>query len=92
MGLLAEPDIRVVNSLGRAHAEATANDPRASFQTAHDAARTYQQTAALCAQRGLMYVPMVCAAQGGLGRRAEAVLHQLASQVARAEGSEDATA
>ena len=46
-----------------------------------------QQTAARCAEQGITYVPLVFTAQGGMAKRAEAVLHQLAAKVAEAEGT-----
>lgn len=58
-------NIKAINTLGRAHADATAEDPRAALERYHDVAMAYQNTGTLCALRGLLYVTMVFAAQGG---------------------------
>lgn len=79
-------DVKVINALGAGHLEATRGDPLAAAEAYHDKALNMQQTAALCDAQGVTYVPMVFTAQGGIARRAEAILHQIAAKVAEAEG------
>ena len=78
-------DVKVVNALGRSYIDATRSDPLAATEVYHDKAMEHDQTAARCAAMGITYVPMVFTAQGGMGKRAEAVLHQLAEKVAPLE-------
>ena len=80
-------DIKVINALGASHLDATAQSPLAAAEAYHDNALTLQQTAARCAAQGITYIPMVLTAQGGMAKRSEAVLHQVAEKVAQAEGS-----
>ena len=68
-------DIKVINSLGHAHIEATADDALAALDAYHDAAMAHHDTARLCADRGITYMPMVFSSQRGVSKRAEAVLH-----------------
>jgi hypothetical protein len=79
-------DVKVINALGPAHIEATAQHPLAAAEAYHDHAMALQQTATRCAERGITYAPLVFTAQGGMASRAEAVLHQIANKVAEAEG------
>ena len=85
-------DVKVINALGASHLEATATDPLAAAEAYHDHALTVQQTAARCAAQGITYAPIVFTAQGGMAKRAEAVLHQIAAKVAEAEGCQPSEA
>ena len=78
-------DIKVVNALGRRYIDGTRCDPLSATVQYHDEAMLHNQTAAKCAAQGVSYVPMVFTAQGGMGKKAEAILHQLASRNAPLE-------
>lgn len=69
-----------MNTFGRGHAEAIAEDAPAALERHHIVAMAHQKTAAFCSQRGLLYVPMVFAAQRRVGRRAGAVPHQITAE------------
>ena len=85
-------DVKVIIAVGASHLTATCNDPLAAAESYRDKVLDEQQTAARCAAQGITYVPMVFTAQGGIARRAEAILHQIAGRVAEAEGSSEAEA
>ena len=78
-------DIKVVNALGRDYIDATRADPLAATELYHAKAMQHEDTATRCAAQGITYIPMVFTAQGGIGKRAEAVLHQLAARAAPLE-------
>ena len=82
-------DVKVINALGRGHLDATLEGSLAAADAYHDVALGHQRTAERCAEQGITYVPMVFTAQGGITRRAEAVLHQIAAHVASAEHSSE---
>jgi hypothetical protein len=85
-------DVKVINSLGTSHIDATRADPLVAMEAYHDKALAHQQTEARCRHQGITYVPMVFTAQGGMAKRAEAVLHQIAEKMAKAEGKSHAKA
>ena len=49
----------------------------------------HQETARKCKENGVRYEPLVFTVQGGIQANAEAVLSDLASAVAKAEGRDD---
>jgi hypothetical protein len=78
-------DIKVVNALGQDYLALTCRDPLAAAEAYHDRALAHDQTEARCARQGITYVPMVFTAQGGISKKAEAIMHQLSKKVAQAE-------
>lgn len=80
---------RVIDACGSGHAEGAAEDCGAALGAYHDVAMSHQSSAALCAQPDL---PMAFAAREGFGRRAKAVLQDIATQVASGGGTGDSTA
>ena len=79
-------DVKVVNALGADHVLATLQSPLAAADAYRLGAMERQDTANLCAAKGVKYEPLVFTAQGGIQKNAEAVLSALAEAVARAEG------
>jgi Mg-chelatase subunit ChlI len=79
-------DIKVVNALGQEHLALTCKDPLAAAEAHHDKGLVHDLTEARCARQGITYVPMVFTAQGGISKRAEAIMHQVSKKVALAEG------
>ena len=78
-------DIKVINALGVDHRAKTVEDPISPMDAYHEKALKLEDTAARCAAQGITYVPMVFTIQGGVGRHAEAILHQLANRIAPLE-------
>ena len=79
-------DVKVINALGPAHLDATITEPCAAAAAYYDEACAHGQTAARCEAQGITYLPAVFSVQGGFEPRAEALLHQLAGEVASNEG------
>ena len=84
-------DIKVINAMGATHRDATRQHPLGAAEAYHNQALEHQQTEHLCAQQGVLYVPLVFTAQGGISKRAEAILHQTAGALARVEGADEAS-
>ncbi len=85
-------DFAVINALGEGHHQRT-NERPLSAAVAYSAGKcAYQDTRQRCAQAGVAFEPMVLEAQGGIEPRAAAILHRIASAVAKAEGTEVADA
>ena len=81
-------DVKVINVLGPTHLEATIREPCAAAAAYYDKACAHEQTAARCEAQGIAYMPAVFSVQGGFEPRAEALLHQLAAEVACNEGAD----
>jgi hypothetical protein len=79
-------DVKVINALGAGHIDATLQSPLAAADAYRLSALERQDTANLCAEKGIKYEPLVFTAQGGIQRNAEAVLSSLAAAIARVEG------
>ena len=77
--------------MGATHSDATRQHPLGAAEAYHNHALEHQQTEHLCAQQGVLYVPLVFTAQGGISKRAEAILHQIAGSLARVEGADEAS-
>ena len=84
-------DIKIINALGATHRDATRLHPLGAAEAYHNHALEHQQTERLCAQQGVLYVPVVFTAQGGISKRAEAILHQIANAIARVEVADEAS-
>jgi hypothetical protein len=78
-------DVKVINALGQGHLPRTRQDPLAAAEAYHDHVLVHEQTKSRCSRQGITYVPMVFTAQGGIAKRAEAIMHQLAKKVAGVE-------
>jgi hypothetical protein len=79
-------DVKVINALGVDHRDATLQSPLAAADAYRMSALEHQDTANLCAEKGIKYEPLVFTAQGGIQKNAEAILSALAVAIARTEG------
>ena len=82
-------DVKVINALGSSHFDATLREPCAAAAAYYHWACAHEQTAARCEAQGISYLPTVFTVQGGFEPRAEALLHQLAAEVASNEGMDE---
>jgi hypothetical protein len=82
-------DVKVINALGPSHFDATLRGPCAAAAAYYHWACAHEQTAARCEAQGISYLPTVFTVQGGFEPRAEALLHQLAAEVASNEGMDE---
>ena len=78
-------DIKVINALGSSHYQETLDGPLAAATKYRDTACLRNNVRARCAERGVRYEPIVFTAQGGCERHAEAIISQIADNVAKAE-------
>ena len=81
-------DVKVINALGPAHADASCSDPLAAMQRYHDFSCAVNDTERRCLQQGISYRPAVFTAQGGVGTHADLIVTRLAAAIATHEGSE----
>ena len=81
-------DVKVINSLGQGHLDATLQGSTLAAEAYRMQQLEHLNTASLCAEKGINYVPLVFTTQGGIERHAEATLGQLAEAVAKAEEKE----
>ena len=78
-------DIKVINSLGVGHYADTLEGPLVAAGKYRDAASARDNVRAKCAEKGVCYEPLVFTAQGGCEKHAEAIISQIADNVAQAE-------
>ena len=78
-------DIKVINSLGVGHYADTLEGPLVAAGKYRDAASARDNVRAKCAEKGVRYEPLVFTAQGGCEKHAEAIISQIADNVAQAE-------
>ena len=78
-------DVKVINALGAGHITATCGETLGAAEAYHDKALNHQQTAARCAVQGITYAPAVFTVQGGIAKKAEAIMHQIAEKIAMRE-------
>ena len=81
-------DIKVINSLGPGHIEATMHSSSAAADAYRVQALEHQDTARRCLERGIRYEPLVFTAQGGMQSRTESFITQFATAIAKNESLE----
>ena len=84
-------DIKVINALGAAHLDDTAQGPLVAAEAYREKALVTNQTAERCKAQGIVYEPLVFTCQGGCEKRAEGIISQIADAIASAGDVEAAT-
>ncbi|CAE8604691.1 unnamed protein product, partial [Polarella glacialis] len=84
-------DVKVINALGPDHLQETLRSPLGAADLYRERALAHQDTEQRCLEHGVRYTPLVFTAQGGLQKNAEAVVSQLAAEIARVESKDAAS-
>ena len=78
-------DIKIINALGAGHYQDSLEGPLVAAAKYRDTARQRGNVYQRCAEKGVRYEPLVFTAQGGIENHAEAIISQIADNVAKAE-------
>ena len=84
-------DFAIINGLGQGHADDTLREAGAASEAYSVRKRRHLDTARKCQEAGILFVPIVLEAQGGMSREAAGVFHRIAEAVAELEFAEVAT-
>ena len=78
-------DIKIINAMGANHFDETLGGPLVAAAAYRDRAMSHLDTSAKCAAKGIRYEPLVFTTQGGCETHAEAIISQIAGEVAKLE-------
>ena len=81
-------DFAIINALGQSHWDDTFREPGAAAEAYTAQKRRHLDTSRKCREAGVLFMPMVLEAQGGMAREAAGVFHRIAAAVAEREHAE----